>query len=125
MYEIKIKDEFSAAHNLREVGGKCESLHGHNFTVEVGVESKTLDDLGMVMDFRQLKAKTKATLELLDHRYLNELPAFQHTNPSAEKIAAFLFHELSRQIDQGDRRLIWVAVSESATSRAIYRRSTP
>ena len=125
MYEIKIKAEFSAAHNLRAVGGKCESLHGHNFAVEVGVESKTLDELGMVMDFRLLKAKTKTTLELLDHHYLNQLPAFQHTNPSAEEIAAFLFSELSRQIDQGDRRLTWVAVSESETSQAVYRRPTP
>ncbi len=77
------------------------------------------------MDFRLLKAKTKTTLELLDHHYLNELPAFQHTNPSAEKIAAFLFNELSRQIDQGHRRLTWVAVSESENSQAVYRRPTP
>ncbi len=125
MYEIKVKAEFSAAHNLRDVGGKCESLHGHNFIVEVGVESKTLNEFGMVMDFRLLKAKTKATLELLDHCYLNELPAFQHMNPSAENIAAFLFNELSREIDQGDRWLRWVAVSESETSQAIYRRPTP
>jgi len=81
MYEIRIKSDFAAAHNLRDVGGKCESLHGHNFTVEVAVESAGLDEQGMVMDFRLLKAKTLAILDNLDHHYLNELPFFKGTNP--------------------------------------------
>jgi 6-pyruvoyltetrahydropterin/6-carboxytetrahydropterin synthase len=122
MYEIKIKGDFSAAHNLRDVGGKCESLHGHNFTVEVGVESESLDELGMVMDFRLLKAKTRAILDKLDHRYLNELPFFRETNPSSESLAAYIFAEIARQVDQGSRRVSWVSVWESETSQATYRR---
>jgi 6-pyruvoyltetrahydropterin/6-carboxytetrahydropterin synthase len=122
MYEVKIKTDFSAAHNLREVGGKCESLHGHNFTVEVVVESPTLDEGGMVVDFRDLKAKTKEILDRFDHRYLNELPPFRDSNPSSENLAAYLYQELSRQIDQGTKRVSRVSVWESETSRATYRR---
>jgi len=122
MYEIKIKDDFAAAHNLRDVGGKCESLHGHNFTVEVAVESEDLDELGMVVDFRLLKAKTRAILDNLDHRYLNELPFFRETNPSSESLAAYIFAEIARQVDQGSRRVSWVSVWESETSQATYRR---
>lgn len=29
MYELLIKGNFSAAHNLRNYKGKCEHLHGH------------------------------------------------------------------------------------------------
>jgi 6-pyruvoyltetrahydropterin/6-carboxytetrahydropterin synthase len=123
MYEIKIKTDFAAAHCLREAGGKCESLHGHNFTVEVAVESETLDELGMVIDFRLLKTKTQAVLQALDHRYLNELPFFQGKNPSAENLATYIFEELARQIDQQGYRISWVAVWESETSRATYRRT--
>ena len=123
MYEVKVRADFSAAHNLREVGGKCESLHGHNFIVEVVVESESLDDGGMVIDFRLLKRKTKAILETLDHRYLNELPLFAKTNPSSENLAVFIFGELSRQIDQGSRRVASVSVWESETSQATYRRA--
>jgi len=122
MYEVKIEADFSAAHNLKEVGGKCESLHGHNFKVEVAVESETLDDSGMVIDFRLLKEKTRNLLENLDHRYLNDLSCFQGKNPSAENVAFYLFQEIARQIDQGARRVAWVAVWESNTSRAVYRR---
>ena len=122
MYEVTIRAEFSAAHNLREVGGKCESLHGHNFTVEVAVESERLGEGGMVVDFRTLKAKTKEILSRLDHRYLNELPPFRRSNPSSENLAAYIFKELSRQIDRGKKRVSWVSVWESETSRATYRR---
>ena len=122
MYEIKIKTDFSAAHNLREVGGNCESLHGHNFVVEVAVESEGVDELGMVMDFRLLKEKTRAVLKTLDHCYLNELPIFQSANPSSENLAAYIFGELSRQIDRGPRRVSWVSVGEGETSQATYRR---
>jgi 6-pyruvoyltetrahydropterin/6-carboxytetrahydropterin synthase len=122
MFEVKIKADFSAAHNLREVGGKCESLHGHNFAVEVAVESEALDEGGMVIDFRLLKAKTKEVLDTLDHRYLNELPFFRNQNPSSENLAAYIFSEISRRIDQGSRRVRRVSVWESETSRATYRR---
>lgn len=121
MYEIKIKTDFAAAHNLRQVGGKCESLHGHNFIVEVGVESETLDECGMVMDFRLLKAKTRAVLEALDHRYLNELLIFKETNPSSENLAAYIFAALAGQFDQGPQRVTYVSVWESETSQATYR----
>jgi 6-pyruvoyltetrahydropterin/6-carboxytetrahydropterin synthase len=122
MYEVKIKADFSAAHNLREVGGKCESLHGHNFAVEVTVESQSLEEGGMVIDFRLLKAKTKEVLDTLDHRYLNELSFFRNQNPSSENLAAYIFSEVSRRIDQGSRRVSRVSVWESETSRATYRR---
>ncbi len=125
MYQVTIQTEFSAAHNLREVGGKCESLHGHNFKVEVAVESKCLDDQGMVIDFRFLKEKTRGLLDGLDHKYLNELPIFGGRNPSSEAIAAYLFGELSRLIDRESRQVSWVAVWESDTSRALIRRSAP
>jgi 6-pyruvoyltetrahydropterin/6-carboxytetrahydropterin synthase len=123
MYEIKIKTDFAAAHCLREVGGKCESLHGHNFTVEVAVESEALDELGIVIDFRILKTKTQAVLQALDHRYLNELPLFKGKNPSSENLASYIFEELARQIDQQGYWVSWVAVWESETSRATYRRT--
>lgn len=73
------------------------------------------------MDFRLLKEKTQAVLASLDHHYLNDLPVFQDQNPSAENLAAYIFAELSRQIDAGPLRLSSVSVWESETSQAIYQ----
>jgi 6-pyruvoyltetrahydropterin/6-carboxytetrahydropterin synthase len=120
MFAVKIKEHFSAAHRLQEIGGKCEGLHGHNFMVEVAVESPTLDENGLVIDFRVLKAKTRSLLERLDHTFLNELPMFQGKNPSAENIARYIFQELSREINEGPRRISQVSIWESETSQATF-----
>ena len=57
MHKVSVIDYFSAAHNLRGYKGKCEELHGHNWKVEVSLESARLDKTGMVVDFKILKDK--------------------------------------------------------------------
>ena len=91
MYELKIITDFSAAHNLRDFRGKCEALHGHNWTVEVVVSGSGLDDSGVVLDFAEVKAATRDVMSEIDHRYLNELTFFTLHNPSTENIARFNF----------------------------------
>ena len=81
MYEVTIKRTFSAAHSLKEIGGKCEKLHGHNFTVEVSVATDQLNREGLVVDFRVLKDWTDQAIKELDHKYLNEIAVFQGMNP--------------------------------------------
>ena len=81
MYEVTIKRAFSAAHSLKEIGGKCEKLHGHNFTVEVSVATDKLNSEGLVLDFRTLKNWTDETIRELDHKYLNEIAPFHGCNP--------------------------------------------
>jgi len=71
MYKIKVISNFSAAHSLREYKGKCESLHGHNWKVEVIISSRELDRAGMVIDFGELKIIVNRVLEKLDHKHLN------------------------------------------------------
>ncbi|HSR11982.1 MAG TPA: 6-carboxytetrahydropterin synthase, partial [Thermodesulfobacteriota bacterium] len=58
----------------------------------------------------------------LDHKYLNEISALTGKNPSSENLAAYIFGELSREMDAGARRLAWVSVGESETSIAVCRR---
>ncbi|MBI3991349.1 MAG: 6-carboxytetrahydropterin synthase, partial [Candidatus Omnitrophica bacterium] len=50
MYNIRVELYFSSAHYLRGYKGKCEDLHGHNWKVEVTVEAKEPDKIGLVMD---------------------------------------------------------------------------
>ncbi len=119
MYEIKIVEEFSGAHNLREYKGKCESLHGHNWKVEVSLADQKLDTKGMLMDFSDLKKLLKKILEEMDHKYLNDLPFFKKENPTSENIAFFIHEKLSGEI-QG--RKIKVSVWETANSRASFSR---
>ena len=120
MFEITIRKSFAAAHQLRDIGGKCEDLHGHNFTVEVSAGGEKLNDEGLLLDFRQLKKWTNELLEELDHKYLNELPFFKDINPSSEIIARFMFERLSEKTKTLNTPITRVTVWESEDARVSY-----
>ncbi|VAW95066.1 6-carboxytetrahydropterin synthase @ Queuosine biosynthesis QueD, PTPS-I [hydrothermal vent metagenome] len=110
-FRTKIVTEFSAAHLLRGYPGVCSRLHGHNWKVDVEVVTSELDEIGMGMDFRDIKAATNELIGALDHRNLNDLPPFDKINPTAENISAYIFKELSKELNnervQVDRVTIW------------------
>jgi 6-pyruvoyltetrahydropterin/6-carboxytetrahydropterin synthase len=120
MYEVKIITQFSAAHRLENFYGKCEALHGHNWKVEVILAGEHLDGAGLLRDFGQVKARTRELLEELDHKYLNDLPAFQNQNPSSENLARHLFQRLAAVLNQDGVKVRRVNVWESDTSCASY-----
>lgn len=120
MYEVTIKKSFSAAHLLKEIGGKCEELHGHNFLVEVSVAAESLNSEDILIDFRLVKGWTDEVLEQLDHKYLNELEDFKNINPSSEMLAHFLYDKISEKARQAKITLSRVTVWESDNSRVSY-----
>ena len=120
MYELKIITEFSAAHNLRNFRGKCESLHGHNWKVEVVVKGSGLDESGVVLDFAEVKAATREVMAEIDHRYLNELQFFTENNPSSENIARYIFEQLRDKINNDRVRVSRVTACESQDACATY-----
>jgi len=123
MYETAIETHFSSAHRLRQYNGECERLHGHNWNVQVSITSEKLNDLGMVVDFKELKDKTNALMGKFDHQYLNEIPPFTELNPTTENIAKFVFDELSRIINTDLIKVSKVTVWESPTCYASYGKS--
>ncbi len=120
MYELKIVTDFAAAHRLNNFYGKCESLHGHNWKVEVFLRGDHLDEVGLVKDFGVVKAKTREVMAELDHQYLNDLPAFSQQNPSSENLARYLYERLSKALNDGRVLVCRVSVWESDTSCASY-----
>lgn len=49
------KFRFDSAHRVLEHGSKCKYLHGHSYLAEITVWSPSLDKLGMVLDFGDIK----------------------------------------------------------------------
>ena len=120
MYRLKIHTHVAAAHNLINYQGDCENLHGHNWKVEVTVTARELDKAGLGIDFKILKRETNAVLDLLDHKYLNEIEPFVNNSPSSENIARFLFEKLSEQLNTDNVRVYEVNVWESEYACASY-----
>ncbi|MCG2634343.1 MAG: 6-carboxytetrahydropterin synthase QueD [Gammaproteobacteria bacterium] len=118
-YQLKVLSEFSAAHTLRAYPGACSRMHGHNWKVEVEVWAEQLDEIGMAIDFKQIRAATREVADGLDHRYLNDLAPFDQVNPTAENIAGYFYQQLQHNLDSNSARVAAVTLWE--TDRACVR----
>lgn len=121
MHEVMIEMGFSSAHALRGYKGKCENTHGHNYKVEVHVRGRKLNNIGLLIDFKDLKAAARKVVDYLDHKNINELPPFDvEVNPSAEEMAVFFLHEVGRQVNDDRVQVYKVRVWETDTCVATY-----
>ena len=121
MFEIKVSAEFEAAHRVAGYPGKCDRLHGHSWVVEASVIGSKSDNLGMLVDFKLVKGRLRELLETLDHRMLNELPAFENINPTAENIAQYVYNEMKKaEFFNDNAKLKYIQVWESPKSSVIY-----
>lgn len=121
MFDVFTNTHFSSGHHLRNYPGNCEKPHGHNWKVEVTVRATKLDELGMAIDFRTVKTALKEIIDDLDHRDLNDHPAFLEKNPSSENIAVFIFESLQKNLTNDRYRPYSVTVRETDNCGVTYR----
>ena len=120
VFELSFETHFSAAHALTGYPGDCANIHGHNWVVQVHVQCRDLDAVGIGIDFRVIKERVQDVLKLLDHGHLNELPPFRKDNPSSENLARFLYGELVRSLQSERVKVARVRVSETPETGAVY-----
>jgi 6-pyruvoyltetrahydropterin/6-carboxytetrahydropterin synthase len=108
---------FEAAHFLPKVppGHKCARMHGHSYAIDVAIEGETDPERGWVIDFADIDEAASPLVRLLDHQVLNEIEGL--ANPTSELLALWWWQRLSGVLPG----LIEIAVSETPTSRCIYR----
>lgn len=119
-YRMKIVTDFAAAHLLRGYEGICNRLHGHNWQVDVEVCASELNDIGMGMDFREIKTATKRLIDALDHRNLNDIPPFDQINPTAENIAAYIYKALSEELNNEQVKVCNITIWETPRACVSY-----
>ena len=98
--------------------GKCQNLHGHNYVVEIYVTGQQQDEVGRILDFKQLKNSIKTWLDdHWDHTFVlwdqdaNGLAAIRSSephrvyelpsNPTAENMAIHLLDVVCPQVLEG------------------------
>ena len=123
MFEVTIEETFAAGHALRNYKGKCENVHGHNYRCQVTMAGEQLDDIGLLVDFVELKRVVHVVLDRMDHQWLNEFPPFDRLNPSAENMAKYFYDELTGKLKDlpPGARVSDVIVWETDTAMAKYR----
>jgi 6-pyruvoyltetrahydropterin/6-carboxytetrahydropterin synthase len=83
---------FDSAHHLHAYDGKCKSLHGHTYKLQVVMSGK-VDARGLAIDFGDIKRIAKQrVIDRLDHRYLNDvLPPM---NTTAENMVVWMYEQI-------------------------------
>lgn len=122
IFEVMIERHFSSAHQLRGYKGKCENLHGHNYKVEIYARGQELNNIGLLIDFVDLKQAADQVVKYLDHRNINELPPFDvELNPSAENLAKFILDWIALRVGDERVQVYKVRCFETPTSVATYQ----
>lgn len=122
LFEVMIERHFSSAHQLRGYKGKCENLHGHNYKIEIYARGSELDNIGLLVDFGELKDAADEVVAYLDHRNINELPPFdEELNPSAENLARYILERVAHRVGDERVRVYKVRCFETPTSVATYQ----
>jgi 6-pyruvoyltetrahydropterin/6-carboxytetrahydropterin synthase len=109
MHSIRIEITFDSGHRLLDYEGKCAFPHGHTYRAEVFLEAASLDSLGLVFDFTELRARIKTWINAnWDHAFLansldteliaglkpvakGRLYQFDGENPTAEVMSRELY----------------------------------
>ena len=115
-----IERNFSSAHQLRGYKGKCENLHGHNYRIEIYARGSELDNIGLLVDFVELKAAADEVVQYLDHRNINELDPFVELQPSAENLAKYILERVASKVGDERVQIYKVRCFETPTSVATY-----
>ena len=84
---------FEAAHRLPLLpeNHKCHRLHGHNYKLDVSIVG-TIDTRGFVIDYAELDAVVQPLVNMLDHRYLNDIEGLD--NPTSEVMAIWFIDRI-------------------------------
>ena len=108
---------FDSAHWLPNVpeGHKCGRMHGHTYTVIIGVEGNIDETSGWIVDFGEIKAAFKPIEMIMDHHCLNDIEGLD--NPTAEIMARWIYERMKTVMPQ----VADVTVKETATTSAVYR----
>jgi 6-pyruvoyltetrahydropterin/6-carboxytetrahydropterin synthase len=123
MFEVTVEAGFSSGHYLRNYRGKCENPHGHNYKVRVTLAGATLDETGMLLDFKLLKQVLLPVIDRIDHQMLNDLEPFTALNPSAENLAKYFYDQTKDQLagmTDGRVRVKECTIWETETTTATY-----
>ena len=131
MFKVFKEMHFCYAHRLWGYPGKCAQLHGHNSIVRVEFAGDKTNELGILIDFDEIRSLVNAFLnEALDHKTIlwekdplvevlqsaGEKVYCMKNQPSAENMAKLIFE----YVKEKKLPISSVKVWETPTSCAEY-----
>jgi len=84
--------------------GKCQSIHGHNYFLEVTVCGLTDITKGYFVNLHELASEINAhIIDVLDHQYLNDvLPDCKNKPVTMEVVSGWIWETLTKKMPNYD-----------------------
>lgn len=130
---VKRTEGFSSAHRLhsnklsaeknKEIFGKCNHVHGHNYKIIVTLYGEIDPITGMVMDIARLKLIMKEELlDNLDHKYIDEDVAyFKDVVSTTENLAVYAWKQMQAGLGDQASLLYEVEIFETDKNVVTYK----
>jgi len=123
--KISTRQFFESAHRLSDYEEDCKMVHGHNWVVDIDIESnRALNKTGFVVDFKEIKKLLKSLDHRLlvkdteeNHKYFDNLPdgwvVYLPINPTCENLSVYIKRELIQAFKFGTNDKIKIKVYET------------
>jgi len=134
MYRVSKVIKFDAAHRLLDYEGKCKNVHGHEYILELTLESKELNLHDFVIDFNDFKKMKDWINNYWDHVYIGgsgdsvakALVAegsrifILEGNSTVENMSKYIF-DIAKKFYNNDRvKVHSVSLHETSSSKCVY-----
>jgi 6-pyruvoyltetrahydropterin/6-carboxytetrahydropterin synthase len=94
-FYVTRRTTFDSAHDLPGYPGKCRSLHGHRYELEVTWSGIKNEETGLSLDLNQAKEALERVKEIFDHKYLNGIKGLEM--PTVENLILYIYYLLLLQ----------------------------
>ena len=101
MFAVSVETHFRASHQLVLEDGSKEPSHNHDWSVTATLSSDKLNNMGIVMNFQELKGMLNEAMAEFENSALETIEYFQRNNPSAENVAKYIYEKLHKKLPRG------------------------
>jgi 6-pyruvoyl-tetrahydropterin synthase len=131
VFSVTVRDHVMIAHSFEgEVFGPAQRLHGATYIVDATFRGEELDANGIVVDIALAAEELHTVLAALNHRNLDDDPAFVGRNTTTEVMAQVIADRIADRVHagalgEGARSLtgIILTLKESHIAWATYERA--
>lgn len=115
-YELKQHFQIESARFLPKLPKThpCSNMHGHSFKIILTLVGDLDPQIGWLIDYNDISKLMQPTLELIDHKVLNEVPGLE--NPTSELLSKWLYDRVKKELPE----LVKVTVAETPLTECSY-----
>lgn len=118
---MAVRKTFEAEHYLPMEKGMESEIHTHDYTVEIALEGRKIDEKGYLLDIDRLEdILTNLTIEF-GRVPLNERAEFNGIEPTIENFSKVLWRKVKSKLNSPNISAVEVKIWEGTEAYASYR----